>query len=666
MAREGTMTIVVSPTNFLQQDMSSSIQKKGITSMAINSETLTAAALASPKRDLWAEAKTGACRLILIGPETMNSAAYQDFIANKNVRSRLGQFTVDELHAADEWGVEFRKDFQDISTMRARLPEHTVFVGLSATVEPGRQFQSCVNLMGFQPDFHLHKGDCERHNVAMFIRPIKYTTSGLVFYDLDWVIPADVRRACDVPKRLIFVQTIEQGHRVVVYLRTLLPPHLRKDGVRLIRHHHSLACPDCKAEGMDSLYKVGEDRDALIHVATDVLTVGVDIPGLTDVLLYGPISSLSVAEQRAGRAVRERWLSGHAYVYVSKADMAAALEYINSDAGKKDARKNTTVAAPIQSIAKPGNRTCTSLLLVFAAHTRNRCITRQRNIIYDNPGKDKDCGRCSSCIGDTVPGPRAVDSTAPDASAAVDFPDLDVEKVPGYMKPTAKDLKEVAEKLEKSARLMRWSQARTPDALLIGGRVFLPPDIVSDITREFTMLMSEHVFRQRLCRWKHAEVYGTPLWNIMERLLSDLRSVLISRHEEVLEKQRGARVHKYIVTHGLKGITKIRLKVPPTTASPSRDALSATVSNNATAPAPKTPLEVINAEINPDHFYGGLPQKGKSRGSKHRLEELDPEPPSTPAAKRHKSGVSVTASCYLIMLMDYLGKGEYQSRKHEK
>ncbi|KAJ7090180.1 P-loop containing nucleoside triphosphate hydrolase protein, partial [Mycena belliarum] len=170
IVREGTISVVVAPTNFLQRDMVASMQKKNISCVAINSETLTEAALVSPPRDLWAEAKTGVHWIIFIGPETMRKPAYKDFIRNGNVRARLAQFTVDELHVADEWGVEFRVEFQDIPTMRAWLPPHTTFVGLSATIEPGRQFGSCLKLMAFQPGFHLEKQDCERRDITMIVR----------------------------------------------------------------------------------------------------------------------------------------------------------------------------------------------------------------------------------------------------------------------------------------------------------------------------------------------------------------------------------------------------------------------------------------------------------------------------------------------------------------
>ncbi|KAJ7083314.1 hypothetical protein B0H15DRAFT_802794 [Mycena belliarum] len=529
----------------------------------------------------------------------MRKPAYKDFIRNGNVRARLAQFTVDELHVADEWGVEFRVEFQDIPTMRAWLPPHTTFVGLSATIEPGRQFGSCTKLMAFQPGFHVEKQDCEHRDITMIVRPIKYTSSGLEFRDLDWTVPLDLTKASDVAKLLIFVQSIDGGHRLVLYLRSLLPPHLQNDAHRLIRHHHSLACPDCKTEGLDSLYKLGDDRDCLIHVSTDVLTVGVDIPGLATVISYGKMTSASGVQQQAGRPARERGSTGKAYIYVTKADMVDALAYIKSDTGKLDKRVLTAkdptshVRAPVvpedstegtgdavdtagsaaahpqaegaltsttQSVtvpkkskklkavtaapgvvAKPGARTCSSLLLIFAAASRGLCVIRQTNMIYGNPGVDRDCGRCSSCIGDSVLEPRPKPTRSADGEQEIVDPAA--EKVPAYMKPQLKDLKAVTEKLEASARVIQWSQPHGPDALLIGARIFLPPSVITAITTDFFLITSEEIFRCRVRDWKYAEDYTQALWNVTKVIVADLSKQLKTRHEEALEKQRDARVH---------------------------------------------------------------------------------------------------------------------------
>ncbi|KAF8231491.1 hypothetical protein L208DRAFT_1277116 [Tricholoma matsutake] len=83
LVREGTITLVVSPTNFLESDMVANLEKRGIPVLAINSETLAAAKLSMPVRDLWEEARTGRHHVILIGPETMQTSQYNSFILDQ-------------------------------------------------------------------------------------------------------------------------------------------------------------------------------------------------------------------------------------------------------------------------------------------------------------------------------------------------------------------------------------------------------------------------------------------------------------------------------------------------------------------------------------------------------------------------------------------------------
>ncbi|KAK6984416.1 P-loop containing nucleoside triphosphate hydrolase protein [Favolaschia claudopus] len=498
--------------------------------------------------------------------------------------------------------------------------------------------------MGFRPGFHLEKQDCERRNVALIVRVIKHTSSGLIFLDLDFLVPPGIFKASDAPKYLVFVQTIDQGHRLVNYLRSLLPLHLQKDARKLIRHHHSMACPECKAEGMESLYKCGEDRDCLVHVSTDVLTVGVDIPGLAGVVIFDKMSSAAAVLQRAGRPVRERGTNGVAYVYVSKANMAEAMTYLNSAAGKADKRvlhakdptshirdiipSEETAAADSDSTpipgssndlpglaaaehpatssatkkkgnvtsvsSKPGHRTCTSLLLIFAAHARDRCIQRQINMIYDNPGVDADCGRCSSCVGDKIPRPReTAESTSASAvsTAAGEDGDPELGKLPGFMKPQTKDLKGIAEKLEMSARKFRWMEPMGVDALLVSSRIFLPPRVVSSITSSFLLITSKEILMERVCDWTYKDKYGDMLWEVVNPLVSELSHELVTRHNITLEKQRDARLHKWIVSAGLDHIQKVQLKLPPP--PPPADSED---------PVPQTPPP-LTATVPPTIFY---------------------------------------------------------------
>lgn len=126
-----------------------------------------------------------------------------------------------------EWGVDFRFVYGKIWTLRAYAPDHVVFVALSASVEPGHETKEVIRRVGFrQNNFHFDRRDCERHNVDYVFRNIQFASTGHVFRDLDWLIPVDLRKPSDLAKRLLFTDTIERGHRITLYTRSILPEHL--------------------------------------------------------------------------------------------------------------------------------------------------------------------------------------------------------------------------------------------------------------------------------------------------------------------------------------------------------------------------------------------------------------------------------------------------------
>ena len=199
-----------------------------------------------------------------------------------------------------EWGPEFHTVYETLFTMQAQLPKWTIFIGLMATLEPGEQTDTIIRSVGFKANFHFEKCDCEHHNVDLIICEIKYPCTGHEFCDLSWLIPADLRKAADLPKQLVYCETIEMGHRLTLYLHSLLPVHLCKHGHQLVCHMHSLICPECKAEGLMSLYLSSEDWDCAVFIVTTVLGVGVDVPDIDSIIDYYCFLSLASLVQHAG------------------------------------------------------------------------------------------------------------------------------------------------------------------------------------------------------------------------------------------------------------------------------------------------------------------------------------------------------------------------------
>ena len=139
--------------------------------------------------DIWAEAKTGKYEVVLFSPETTATDEFNELITDECACPHIGYFVVDKIHLVYEWGPEFRPLYAMLATMRAQLPEWTLFVGLTATLEPGCETDAVIQSVGFKDSFHFKKRDYECHNVDLIIREIQYPCTGHEFHDLDWLIP---------------------------------------------------------------------------------------------------------------------------------------------------------------------------------------------------------------------------------------------------------------------------------------------------------------------------------------------------------------------------------------------------------------------------------------------------------------------------------------------
>jgi len=99
------------------------------------------------------------------------------FISEQSNLLRLGIFCVDESHLMDEWGADFRKAYRQIDMVVPHLPVWTSILGLTASLEPGRQTETVISSLGVRKDsFHLDRRDCERHNIDIIVRSIEHSS----------------------------------------------------------------------------------------------------------------------------------------------------------------------------------------------------------------------------------------------------------------------------------------------------------------------------------------------------------------------------------------------------------------------------------------------------------------------------------------------------------
>ena len=129
---------------------------KNITCAVINADSILAASQDS--RDLWEEVRRGQFQVVTLLLESLQSVEFKKLIMNTHFCNHWGVLVIDEAHLTDEWGADFRQLYKDTWSLHSCRLEHLTVVVLSASIEPGWQYQNIIKHLGFcEGAFHLSR-----------------------------------------------------------------------------------------------------------------------------------------------------------------------------------------------------------------------------------------------------------------------------------------------------------------------------------------------------------------------------------------------------------------------------------------------------------------------------------------------------------------------------
>ena len=389
--------LVVCPTNALEEDMVSLTQNNGtvtifivstlqaaklncigVKAIAINSNTIQ---LAYQKQsDDPYKAARGDVSAVLLSPEQLISPAFEDILQDQKFYKRIFALCVDEVHLMYSWGAGFRKSFNQIGHMRSRLPQNTRLLALTATLRHGEPMDAICTFLRLLPGkFHLIRRSNARHDVQIIFCTMQSAATGHRFPELAWVL-------YEKRKFIIFAKEINMGFRLMAYLwhesQSMGAGH-----TPTLRLYNSLNWPSHNTETLALLY-TAEQSLPIIVIATDSLSVGVDIPDINDVILWGEPKDSDEFLQKLGRAGRQlsRTLNPRCIIYISRSTIATAQKMV--DAGpedRKDAhRKKNNAGEPGMDI---------SAARLITAQCKSQII----DSLYNNPVTDPPC-QCDGCL----------------------------------------------------------------------------------------------------------------------------------------------------------------------------------------------------------------------------------------------------------------------------
>ena len=349
------VTVVVSPLIALMQDQVRLLQNDGIAATFINSSIANAEVNARLTALLRGEVK-----LLYLAPERLLQPDFlSGTLARLDAAPGIAAFVIDEAHCVSEWGHDFRPEYRQLATLRARYPR-VAMLAFTATATPRVRDDIVRQLALRDPAVH----------VASFNRPN-------LFYA---VKPKDRGTYAELLERA----RASTGAGIVYCLSRKrvdeLTTELASDGVKALPYHAGLDS-DTRSSNQDAFIR----DDAQVIVATIAFGMGINKPDVRWVVHYDLPRTLESYYQESGRAGRDGD-AAHCVLYFGAADIRTADFLIQQ-------KIDTATGEPLeeeQRIARQQLRQ----VLGYAESTQCR---RAIQLQYFGETFTPPCGACDNC-----------------------------------------------------------------------------------------------------------------------------------------------------------------------------------------------------------------------------------------------------------------------------
>lgn len=346
------MAVVVSPLVSLMKDQVDALRRRGIRASALNSDL-------SPEeiQETVESVREGTLDILYVAPERLITPRFKSLVERS--AAKLSMLVVDEAHAVDAWGFDFRDSYLRIGEFVDAYPGVPV-VALTATANP-----ATVQVILEQ----LHIGGADVFATS-FDRP-----NIMIEIDEDLVLNELPRLLSDRDggSAIVFCATKKKVEDVSAWLSSA--------GFPAFPYH----------AGLDTSLKTANQQRFIesdsIAVATVAFGMGIDKPDVRLVVHLDVPSSLEAYYQEIGRAGRDG-LPARAVMMTGSSSLNASmrplLEELDRAAG--DGARSGAVMSRISRLQQ---------MYGFIESPECRRSTFLRAMGEKHPG---DCGNCDRCL----------------------------------------------------------------------------------------------------------------------------------------------------------------------------------------------------------------------------------------------------------------------------
>jgi len=297
-----SLTIVISPLVALMDDQVSALLANGVAAVAIHSGLPRDEQVSN-----WRSVAANECRLLYLSPERLMKPRMLDAIARLNP----ALFVVDEAHCISKWGMSFRPEYEQLSTLRDRFP-HTAIAGFTATADKATRADIAQKLFRNEGRTIVHGFD--RPNLRLAAAP-KDDWKAQILSFLE-----DKREEAGI----IYCLSRKYTEEVADFLCA--------EGFNAIPYHAGRT-PETRRANQNRFMS----EKAVTMVATIAFGMGVDKPDIRYVCHLNLPGSMEAYYQEIGRAGRDG-LPAETLMLFGLADMRMRRQFIEQD-GENEAHK---------------------------------------------------------------------------------------------------------------------------------------------------------------------------------------------------------------------------------------------------------------------------------------------------------------------------------------
>ena len=201
-----------------------------------------------------------------------------------------------------EWK-EFRPTYFNLSILRTRLPPNVPLLGVSATLD-AETLEVVQERCSFKEDTRILKTPLDRPEIYMQVCETENNLKGML--DLQHMLPARISSGLDIPKTIIFMDSIKD----VITACGLIRQWMRQ--LEYSSESAKWVMPFVSTMAVYDKQRIAQHFGARsdncpwprIIVATDAYGLGIDNPDVKRVIQWLLPSSIQKVYQRMGRAMR--------------------------------------------------------------------------------------------------------------------------------------------------------------------------------------------------------------------------------------------------------------------------------------------------------------------------------------------------------------------------